>query len=55
MSGGPVIIIDPNNKALVRSPLEFEETIAALRDMADRLEMGHADLEVVEEGDEDEG
>lgn len=52
MGGGPVIIIDPNGQ--VRSTLSIEDTIAALRKRADQLEMGYADMEVLNEPSGDE-
>lgn len=52
MGGGPVIIIDPNGQ--VRSALSIEDTITALRHRADQLEIGAADLEVLNEPSDDE-
>lgn len=52
MGGGPVIIIDPNGQ--VRSTMSIEDTIEALRQRADQLEIGAADLEVMNEPADDE-
>lgn len=46
MGGGPIIIIDG---ARIKSGLSVEDTVTALRQAADALEAGNADLEAVEE------
>lgn len=46
MGGGPIIIIDPPK---VKTNLSSEDTISTLREVADQLESGQADVEPQDE------
>lgn len=47
MSGGPVIIIDPDNLKKVRSNYPLQDTVDFLRSAADELEYGEGEVEAI--------